>query len=87
MIVVVLVLASAFWAEYSARNSCGSIGGSEASSHRVDDSFGRYWGAIYPGSSLVRTDFLWAVKHLAETASSSGGQATFSQRALDGGTA
>jgi hypothetical protein len=49
--------------------------------------FGWYWGAIYPGSSLVRADFLRAVKHRAETASSSGGQGTFLQRALDGGTA
>jgi hypothetical protein len=49
--------------------------------------FGWYWGVIYPGSSLVRTDFLEAVKHRTETTSSSGGQGTFSQRAFDGGMA
>ncbi len=33
---------------------------------RLCHDFGRYWGVIYPGSSLIRTDFLEAVERRAE---------------------
>jgi hypothetical protein len=46
--------------------------------------FGWYWGTIYPGSSLVRADFLRAVKHRSETASS-GNRGTFTETTADGG--
>lgn len=52
MIVVVLVLASAFWAEYSARGSCESVGGSEASSHRMDDDTDTIVDEALPGYQI-----------------------------------
>lgn len=49
--------------------------------------FGWYWGVIYPGSSLVRTDFLEAVEHRAETALLSYGRARHLNNTSNGGAA
>jgi hypothetical protein len=46
-----------------------------------------YWGVIYPGSSLLRIDFLQAVKHRAEAALSPDAQGKYLDTALDGGMA
>ena len=45
-----------------------------------------YWGVIYPGSSLLRIDFLKAVKHRAEAALSPDAQGKELRTALEGGT-
>ena len=46
-----------------------------------------YWGIIYPGSSLLRIDFLEAVKRRAEAALSPDAQGKHPKTALDGGMA
>ncbi len=46
-----------------------------------------YWGIIYPGSSLLRIDFLEAVKHRAEAALSPDARGKYLETALDGGMA
>ena len=51
--------------------------------------FAWYWGVIYPGSSLLRVDFLDAVERRAEegTASSAEDRTDNAKIAIDGGTA
>jgi hypothetical protein len=49
--------------------------------------FGWYWGVIYPGSSLVRVNFLQAVEYRAETALSPAGRTRHLHAASNGGVA
>jgi len=49
--------------------------------------YGWYWGVIYPGSSLLRIDFLEAVKYRVEGALSPDAQGKYLETALDGGMA
>jgi hypothetical protein len=49
--------------------------------------FGRYWGVIYPGSSLHRVYLLETVRHRAESAFSPGGRTKHLDTASNGGVA
>lgn len=59
MVVGVLVLASALWAEYSARGSCASVGSPAASAQRADGSSGTLVDEALPGYQIGEKHSIW----------------------------
>ncbi len=59
MVVVVLALASALWAEYSARGSCASVGSPAASAQRADGSSGTLVDGALPGYQIGEKHSIW----------------------------
>ncbi len=59
VVVVVLVLASALWAEYSARSSCASVGSPAASAQRADGSSGTLVDETLPGYQIGEKHSIW----------------------------
>ena len=59
IVVVVLILASALWAEYSARGSCASVGSPAASAQRADGSSGTLVDEALPGYQIGEKHSIW----------------------------
>ncbi len=59
MVVVVLALASALWAEYSARKSCASVGSPAASAQGADGSSGSLVDEALPGYQIGEKHSIW----------------------------
>jgi hypothetical protein len=59
IVVVVLILASALWAEYSARGSCASVGSPAASAQRADGSSDRLVDEAIPGYQIGEKHSIW----------------------------
>lgn len=59
MVVVVLILASALWAEYSARGSCVSVGSPAASAQRADGSSDTLVDGALPGYQIGEKHSIW----------------------------
>jgi hypothetical protein len=59
MVVGVLVLASALWAEYSARGSCASVGSPAASAQREDGSSDTLVDEALPGYQIGEKHSIW----------------------------
>jgi hypothetical protein len=57
--VVVLILASALWAEYSARGSCASVGSPAASAQRADGSSDTLVDEALPGYQIEEKHSIW----------------------------
>ena len=59
MVVGVLILASALWAEYSARGSCASVGSPAASAQRADGSSDTLVDEALPGYQIGEKHSIW----------------------------